>query len=113
VTLDDYTEVPHGYPRLSTFMAHEPGAAIVRRFASINQRVLLYQQADIVCLEHELGDLERIYSEAGHRDLHYSVRMRNALPGSAAYKIWQKVKELEIALERYSKSGIQLLAVYP
>jgi hypothetical protein len=100
-TLDDYQRATHGYPRLSTFMAHEPGAAIVRRFASLNLRILLYKQAEIVCLEHELDELEQKYSH--HKHIHYSVReFMNAEPGSVASDIWDKIQRLDIALERYS-----------
>jgi hypothetical protein len=102
ITLDDYQRAPHGYPRLSTFMAHEPGAAIARRFASLNLRILLYKQAEIVCLEHELDELEQKYSD--HKYLHYSVRQfMNAEPGSVASEIWDRIQKLDIALERYSK----------
>jgi hypothetical protein len=94
-------EAPHGYPRLSTFMAHEPGAAIARRFASLNLRILLYKQAELVCLEHELDELEQKYSD--HKNLHYSVReLIHAEPGSVGRDIWDKIQRLDIALERYS-----------
>jgi hypothetical protein len=86
-------------------MAHEPGAAIVRRFASLNLRILLYKQAEIVCLEHELDELEQKYSH--HKQIHYSVReFMKAQPGSVANDIWDKIQRLDIALERYSGSQI-------
>jgi hypothetical protein len=102
ITLDDFKRAPHGYPRLSTFMAHEPGAAIARRFGSLNLRILLYKQAEIVCLEHELDELEQKYSH--HKHIHYSVReFMTAQPGSVASEIWDRIQKLDVALERYSK----------
>jgi hypothetical protein len=103
-SLDDYNRALHGYPRLATFMAHEPGAAIARRFASLNLRILLYKQAEIVCLEHELDELEQNF--AGQKHLHQNIReLIHAEPGSDGHKIWEKVQKLDLVLERYSKQS--------
>jgi hypothetical protein len=83
-------------------MAHEPGAAIARRFTSSNLRILLYKQAEIVCLEHELDELEQNF--AGQKHLHQNVReLIHAEPGSDGHKIWDKIQKLDVALERYSR----------
>lgn len=109
-SLDDYKRAAHGYPRLSTFMAHEPGAAIARRFGSLNLRILLLKQAEIVCLEHELDELEQQYSEHEHKHLHYSVReLIHAEPGSVGSQIWLLVQKLDVVLERYSKYHIEVV----
>jgi hypothetical protein len=101
-TLDEVEYALHGYPRLATFMGHEPGAAIYRRFASLNSRILLYRQAEIVCLEHELDELEKSLSSRKH--LHYSVKeLMHAPPGTEGARLWDKVQQLDLALERYSK----------
>jgi hypothetical protein len=101
-SLDDVSRALHGYPRLATFMAHEPGAAIARRFASLNLRILLYKQAEIVCLEHELDELEQ--NVAGQKHLHQNIReLIHAESGSDGHKIWDKIQKLDVALERYSK----------
>ena len=101
-SLDDVDRALHGYPRLATFMAHEPGAAIARRFASLNLRILLYKQAEIVCLEHELDELEQNF--AGEKHLHQNIReLIYAEPDSNGHKIWEKVQKLDFVLERYSK----------
>lgn len=100
-TLDELDYAVHGYPRLATFMAHEPGAAIYRRFASLNARILLYRQAEIVCLEHELDDLEKAFSH--HKHVHYSIReLIHARTDSVGEKVWNKIQQLDTALERYS-----------
>jgi hypothetical protein len=101
-TLDEIESALHGYPRLATFMGHEPGAAIYRRFASLNSRILLYRQAEIVCLEHELDDLEKSLSDRKH--LHYSIKeLMHARPGTEGARLWDKVQQLDTALENYSK----------
>jgi len=101
-TLDELEYAVHGYPRLATFMGHEPGAAIYRRFASLNARILLYRQAELVCLEHELDDLEKSYAD--QKKLHYSIRkLLHSRPGTVEEKVWQKVQEIDNALERYSQ----------
>jgi len=101
-TLDEIDHAVHGYPRLATFMGHEPGAAIYRRFASLNARVLLYRQAELVCLEHELDELEKSFAD--QRDLHYSIkRLIHSQPGTTAERVWKKVQQIDVALERYSQ----------
>jgi hypothetical protein len=112
-TLDELERVVHGYPRLATFMGHEPGAAIYRRFASLNARVLLYRQAEIVCLEHELDQLEQAYAGGEHKHLHYSVRhLMHAKPGGPGHDLWEKVSQLDSALERYNALLLQQKALY-
>lgn len=102
-TLDELEYAIHGYPRLATFMGHEPGAAIYRRFASLNARILLYRQAEIVCLEYELDQLEKDF--AHHKHIHHSIRgLIHANPGTVGERVWKKIQQLDTALERYSQS---------
>lgn len=92
----------HGYPRLARFMGRIPGYAIFRRFASLNARMLLYFHAEIIELEHELDDLERLNRE--ELKWHYVVKeLRNAPIGSNGKKQWDKVVELSGKLDQYSK----------
>ena len=94
--------VIHGYPRLAKFMGRIPGYAIFKRFASLNARMLLYFQAEIVELEHDLDWLERM-NKADQR-LHYVVReLRTAPEGSNRRKQWDKVVELREELDQYSR----------
>lgn len=100
--LDDISRALHGYPRLAKYMAHEPGMAIARRFTASNQRILLYRQAQIVCLEHDLDEMEQNFAVQKH--LHQNIReLMYAEPGSDGEKLWQKIQELDTALEKYSK----------
>ena len=109
--LDEIERAVHGYPRLATFMGNEPGAAIYRRFASLNARVLLYRQAEIVCLEHELDQLEQAYGE--HKDLHYSIKnLIHGKPGSMGRELWSKIEHLDNALERYNALLLQQKSLY-
>ena len=99
LSVDD--EALHGYPKLSTHMGNVAGQAIYRRFASLNARRLLYRQAEIVCLEHELNHLEQQYGE--HKRLHHSVReLKDAEPDTIGAQLWSKIQELNAALEHYS-----------
>lgn len=100
--LDDIDNAQSGYPRLAVFMAHQPGAALFRRFGSVNTRMLLYKQAEIMCLKEELDDIERRFK--GRCQLHQSVKeVMNADPGSEGHQIWTKSRRLDIALKDYSK----------
>jgi len=83
-------------------MGHEPGAAIYRRFASLNARILLYRQAELVCLEHELDELEKSFAD--QKNLHYSIKeLLHSRPGTTGERVWKKVQQIDVALERYSQ----------
>jgi len=93
----------HGYPKLATFISSKDGCSIYKRFASLNARNLLYHQAELVCLEHELNDLEQEYANRGHKHLHYKVHdIRKAEPGSPGYALRKKHEEVSNALDNYS-----------
>ncbi|KAE9970926.1 hypothetical protein BLS_004686 [Venturia inaequalis] len=111
ICLDDHNRAVHGYPKLATFMAHEPGGAIARRFASLNLRILLYKQAEIVCLEHELDEMEKKF---GHKkDLHHSVKaLIHAKAGSEGKELWDKIQTIDAALERYNRLLLEQKALY-
>lgn len=47
-----------GYPSLAHAMGLMPEFGILRRFATLNTQDLLYRQAEIVYLEHELRECE-------------------------------------------------------
>lgn len=49
---------PPGYPALAGKMAHYPQLMILRRFNGLAARNLLYIQAELKCLEHDLIELE-------------------------------------------------------
>ncbi|TLD20917.1 ATP synthase subunit gamma [Venturia nashicola] len=111
ICLDDHNRAVHGYPKLATFMAHEPGGAIARRFASLNLRILLYKQAEIVCLEHELDELETKFRDK--KDLHHSVKaLIHAEAGSEGKELWDKIQSIDVALERYNRLLLEQKALY-
>lgn len=83
-------------------MGRFPGYAIFRRFASLNARLLLYFQAEIVELEHDLDRLEKM--NKADLKLHQVVReLRTAPEGSNGKKQWDKAVELRDKLNQYSK----------
>ena len=94
-------DASHGYPKLASFLGGVEGYAIYKRFASLNARNLLYHQAKLIHLEHELSEMEK--SLAGDPDLHYSVHhIFGAEPGTRRGKLRQKYEEVSWALEKYN-----------
>jgi hypothetical protein len=92
----------HGYPKLAKFLGGQEGYAIYKRFASLNARNLLYHQAKLIRLEHELHDLEQDF--AHEKDLHYKVHhMFDAASSNDAGKLLRdKYEEVSRALEKYN-----------
>jgi hypothetical protein len=92
----------HGYPKLATFIGGKNGCAIYKRFASLNARNLLYHQAKLVSLEHELNDLEHHHSHC--KDLQYKADpIFQAEPGSEGYLLRKKHEEVSAALNEYNR----------
>jgi hypothetical protein len=97
-------EALHGYPKLAKFMGGTGGYAIYKRFAALNARNLLYHQARLTRLEHELNDLEQAFAQ--EEDLRYKVDhifQDEHGPGTAGYKLRMKYKEISHALEKYNR----------
>ncbi|KAH9825923.1 Phosphatidylinositol N-acetylglucosaminyltransferase subunit gpi15 [Teratosphaeria destructans] len=97
-------EALHGYPKLAKFLGETGGYAIYKRFAALNARNLLYHQAKLTRLEHELNDLEKIFKD--EQDLHYKVDHLfddEHGPTTAAHQLRQKYKEVNHALEKYNR----------
>lgn len=92
----------HGYPKLATYIGGKNGCAIYKRFASLNARNLLYHQAKLVSLEHELNDLELDHSWC--KDLQYKVdHIFHAEEGSPGYLLRKKHEEVSAALNEYNR----------
>lgn len=97
-------EALDGYPKLAKFLGGTEGYAIYKRFAALNARNLLYHQAKLTRLEHELNDLEKEFPH--EKDLHYKVDhifREDFATGTAAYKLRKKYEEVSHALEKYNK----------
>ncbi|KAF2090985.1 hypothetical protein K490DRAFT_53909 [Saccharata proteae CBS 121410] len=100
LSVDD--EALHGYPRLAAYISNTPGAAIFRSFSTLDARLLLYRQAEIVCLEHELNHLEQLHG--GTKELHYRIgELKDAPAGSSGQLLWEKVIEVEGKMEKYRR----------
>lgn len=99
-----------GYPLLAYKMAAMPEAAILRRFAALNARNLLYYQAELVMLENDLCELEGKALQPHQQHEH------NARPTSVDYltdwcwlgeldadnEQWQVVLRIRALLKEYS-----------
>lgn len=57
-----------GYPILGSYMGASPETAILRRFADLNMQTLLYYQAELICLQARLRDLELANSRCNASD---------------------------------------------
>ena len=92
-----------GYPLFSRWLARDSALLIVRRFGTLNSRIALSMQDDIVVLEKELDGIERILS-----DKKYDWRINNGSfrndpfgPQGRRHKIIKE--ELPKKLAEYSK----------
>jgi hypothetical protein len=101
------TDVPRldhveGYPKLAHVIGRNPEYAIVRRFTTLDVKLLLYLQAELVQLEHELSNLE-VLNHQEDVSLQQSVgRLMKAERGTSGWKQWEKIQELLDKKEKYS-----------
>lgn len=88
-------------------MGDMPEAAIFRRFSFLNAQVLLYKQAELMCLENKLRRLQADDNEVpGSRSLYaknwwYLSDSDDQEDGDS--KQWKLVKKIERKLKDYSK----------
>ena len=83
-------------------MGGTKGYSIYRRFAALNARNLLYHQAKLTQLEHELLELEQ--NLGAEADIHTTVRhVFNAEKTSPEYELHKKHEEISLALDKYNK----------
>lgn len=103
-TLKVEDEALHGYPKLATLLGTTQNYAIYRRFAALNARNLLYHQAKLNHLEHELHDLEQTHLE--HADLHYNVHhlfdKESHDQESPGFVLRSKYEEVSRSLDKYN-----------
>ena len=98
--VEDHAKKLHGYPKLATFLSGTDGYAIYKRFASLNARNLLYHQAKLTRLEHELHEMEMELEQ----ELHYRIdHIFHAEPASTEYQLRKKYEEVSLALEKYNR----------
>lgn len=89
---------------LARFFARRPGYNIVRRFATLNARNLLYIQYELVDLEHQLNDLENEMerSEEDAKVFHSMSYLQRARPGTLAFRHKELTDQLRHLLREYS-----------
>ena len=91
-----------GYPRLAHIIGRNPEYAIVRRFTTLDVKLLLYLQAELVQLEHELSDLEVLNNQEDVSLQQSVTRLMKAERGTSGWKQWEKIQELLKKKEKYS-----------
>lgn len=94
-----------GYNGYTSFLASEKDFYILRRFTSLNIRVALALQDEVVILEKQLGELDHEWSRRNARDLHNgSFRCdredRKALLEELAQKLSQYSKSVYLDIFR-------------
>lgn len=96
-----------GYPQLAERMGRTPETAILRRFAGLNARNLLYLQAELVQLEGDLAEAEvadsRREEGLGRKfstDWFWLVQSVNGNEHSRQWQLMLKVRE---RLKEYSR----------
>ena len=73
VSPDEEKEKPWkyiGYKVFSRWVASDPSFFVIRRFGTLNARVALSLQNEIVQLEERLDHLDKFYSDRGTDDIH-------------------------------------------
>ena len=97
-----------GYPGLAHVVGQNPGYSIFRRFTTLDTKILLYLQAELMQLEHDLSDLEVENSESGENaGLQASVRhLMKAEEGTRGWRQWQLIHEILKKKKQYSQSTI-------
>ena len=95
-------EALHGYPSLAAFLGGKRGYSVYRRFAYLNSRNLLYQQAKLTRLEHELKDLENSFAD--DLDLHCTVdHILSETAGEPGRKLKECHEKIYRELDKYNK----------
>ncbi|MCJ1401866.1 hypothetical protein MMC11_005083 [Xylographa trunciseda] len=103
-----------GYPGFAHLVGQNRGYSIFRRFTTLDTKILLYLQAELMQLEHELSDLEVENSESeGNPGLQQSVAMlMNAEEGSSGWRQWQLVQEILRKKKQYNELMLEHERMY-
>jgi hypothetical protein len=91
-----------GYPKLAHVIGRNPEYAIVRRFTTLDVKLLLYLQAELVQLEHELSNSETLNHQEDESLQQSVTKLMKAEEGTSARNQWEKIQELLEKKERYS-----------
>ena len=94
-----------GYTTLATLMGTHHELALMRKFATLNVKNLLYMQAELTHLEAELGNIELENGRTGdpnHGALLVSVFDLKESTGTTGELQWQKALEIRGKLRCHS-----------
>ena len=97
-----------GYERLAQFMGRHPEVATFRRFGALNAQIILYLQAELTYLEHDLRKHEKANAESGHTGRALYSRYWPYLAESASSphrspEQWNTMLKIKEVLREYSK----------
>jgi len=95
-----------GYAHAASFMHQNSETAIFRHFGRLSIQNLLYLQAELVELEHELGELVDKDKRSRHPNSQYYARDWWFLANSERDgddSQWKKVLEIRTKLKEYRK----------
>lgn len=117
INIDDIPR--NGYSKLASLMGRHPEVAILRRFSTLNVRNLLYLQAELVHLEHQLALCTKADLESRDQDRVEYDRDWYALSSSGQAvrdrsdgdgEQWRIVMEIRKVLKEYSKRLVYIKA---
>ncbi|KXT18229.1 hypothetical protein AC579_2892 [Pseudocercospora musae] len=97
-------EALRGYPKLAAELGTTENYAIYRRFDALNARNLLYHQAKLTYLEHELHELELEHEkeEQLHCKIDHLFCDEKHPHGSPGRALRHKYEQIGTALDRYN-----------
>lgn len=100
----------HGYAKVAHLMAQYEEFAILKRFKALNYQILLYQQAEITCLQEDLEKLaERDATDPTRQ--HYAKdwwALAHTETQQEGGEQWCKVQQIRQKLDEYSTRHIGL-----
>ena len=106
---DGLDDLVLGYPKLAGHIERLPEVGIFRRFGALNARRLYYLQAELVLLEKELKELERLDKNSGDKARSrysinwYWLKRSEHSGGGVAAEQWRLMQRITLKLNEYSK----------
>jgi hypothetical protein len=107
-----------GYDKVANFIATDPCMSIYPRFSKANAKNLLYLQAEISLVLHELGFNAEMDFESGDPDKELfpvsvrALKMFRSEDGKMCRQ-WEKTLELRQLLKEYSESILVIGNITP
>jgi hypothetical protein len=93
------------YSEMSALMGAYPDVAIFRTFATLNTQNIAYLQAELMLLEHELGQIAQENRESASAERKAQESSWRALHNGSDQLQWEKFLEIRAKLADYSKAA--------